>query len=95
MLLARPQYHPSGDLRALFRCKGFGPRRAALGPRFVGASLFCGKLAFDNLAARDIDHEFGELGRVARAFGIGQIFDLSKRNMALSPSIWAVSRDAS
>ena len=30
-----------------------------------------------------------------RALGIGQIFDLSKRNRALSPSIWADSRDVS
>jgi hypothetical protein len=44
-------------------------------PSFTGSGLFRRRLAFRDLSARDIDHELGELGRVARAFEgfVGQL----------------------
>src|SRR5258706_4306449 len=46
-------------------CLSVGP--AVIVDRVL-ALLFWRRVAVLNLAARDIDHEFGELGRVARAF---------------------------
>jgi hypothetical protein len=57
--------------------------------------LFRRGVAVGLLPRRYVDDRLGELVGVAGALGIGHIFDLSKRNKALSPSIWAVSRDVS